>query len=342
MMRPPGGVSKKKKKGCTADNPFLVDENGKFVAALGEAALLLFCATFSEFPDATSAVPSPSKKPASGTALSIYGGAPAFPSPSKQSPTSKPSPEGHVWRTIGGQQTLVSRGIIGGPPSLIKQNEPRRATRPMAQAARVAASAAPYQRARGEGSSAQASSSRRRRRSPALVDRTRVVTGPHTPIRIRYKKTSGSKPGFRTPRDTDLTDAELYLTAVRPATDVDPKDSTVKPLAHHACAICLGPKSHPVTNPCGHSHCYICMRKALQLSWECPSCRGLVTSAPIPNFDIKAVIAFDHPHWVDNSRVSLSWEGLEWPSHWRSHNDDIFCVHFDFILHDECLSQKRN
>ncbi|KAJ7119377.1 hypothetical protein C8R46DRAFT_1364814 [Mycena filopes] len=65
--------------------------------------------------------------------------------------------------------------------------------------------------------------------------------------------------------------------------------------------------------PCGHTHCYVCIRQALEFSWACPTCRMPVAAAPYPNFDVAGAIAVDHPKWSDESTVSLSWEGLHWP-----------------------------
>ncbi|KAJ7115647.1 hypothetical protein C8R43DRAFT_1138102 [Mycena crocata] len=112
--------------------------------------------------------------------------------------------------------------------------------------------------------------------------------------------------GARVTRREPLSDTDLYLTAARPP--LQPTDRN-----HHECAICLNLKSHPVLYPCGHGYCFVCTRKWLEISWECPECRGVVTSAPILNLDVKAAIDFEHPGWSDTSRVSLTWDGLTFP-----------------------------
>ncbi|KAJ7887720.1 hypothetical protein B0H13DRAFT_2342315 [Mycena leptocephala] len=126
----------------------------------------------------------------------------------------------------------------------------------------------------------------------------------HTPIKIKPK----GRNGFRAPRDGPLMEASLYLTAARP-----PADSS--PLPHHECGICLNIKSHPVSNPCGHTHCYVCIRKCLETGWACPFCRAVITAEPTRNRDSEQAIAFDHPEWHDPSAVTYGWEGLRFPTH---------------------------
>ncbi|KAJ7603093.1 hypothetical protein DFH06DRAFT_1350565 [Mycena polygramma] len=83
---------------------------------------------------------------------------------------------------------------------------------------------------------------------------------------------------------------------------------------HYECGICLHIKSHPVSYRCGHSHCMVCIRKWLELSWICPVCRKTMYEKPMPNDDIQRGIAFDHPEFVDTSRVDLSFTGLTFPT----------------------------
>ncbi|KAJ7169309.1 hypothetical protein C8R43DRAFT_1121187 [Mycena crocata] len=69
--------------------------------------------------------------------------------------------------------------------------------------------------------------------------------------------------------------AKLYLT------DVCPPDLT-PPKPHHQCGICWGTKSHPVTNGCGHSYCYVCTRTWLDTNhWTCPDCAKVLHAHPI-------------------------------------------------------------
>ncbi|KAJ7169175.1 hypothetical protein C8R43DRAFT_1121067 [Mycena crocata] len=113
--------------------------------------------------------------------------------------------------------------------------------------------------------------------------------------------------GLREDRREPLCDTDLYLTNLRP-------DFQTPKQAHHKCGICLGTKSHPVLYGCGHGYCYVCTRKLLETSWECPECRAVMTQPPILNYDAKSAIAFDNPDWVDKSRVDVNWDGLTFPS----------------------------
>ncbi|KAJ7732897.1 hypothetical protein B0H16DRAFT_1732628 [Mycena metata] len=232
-------------------------------------------------------------------------------SPRKASTSSAPPPSPpmhlpHLRCSPGGG--IIYPGIMGGPPLLIKSTAPLRSvlltrTTTTTRAARAAATAGPSQ---------QASRRRSAPRSPRPVDRTRVRV-PTVPLHIIQRRGPSQRHGIRAVRAEPLIDADLYVTETRPAADVDPGDTTIKPFAHHVCAICLGPKSHLVTTPCGHTYCYVCIRKSLESSWHCPSCRRLITSAPVHNYDLQTAIAHDHPRWVDQSQVSFSWGGLEWP-----------------------------
>ncbi|KAJ7511250.1 hypothetical protein B0H11DRAFT_2215089 [Mycena galericulata] len=113
--------------------------------------------------------------------------------------------------------------------------------------------------------------------------------------------------GYRVPREVPLMDAHIYLDAVRP-----PLQRTNRP--HYECGICLNIKSHPVNYPCGHGHCYVCARKWLETSFDCPICRARITHAPTRNLDTEAAIAYDHPEWVDRSLINYSWGGLIFPT----------------------------
>ncbi|KAJ7431198.1 hypothetical protein B0H11DRAFT_2262221 [Mycena galericulata] len=115
-----------------------------------------------------------------------------------------------------------------------------------------------------------------------------------------------SRDGARAPRDSPLTDKDLYLDNVRP-----PVLSPDR--AHHRCPVCFNMKSHPILYACGHGSCYVCARKWLEYQWTCPTCRALVTTPPIRNFDIEAGISYDHPEWDDRSIVNFSWDGLKFP-----------------------------
>ncbi|KAJ7159882.1 hypothetical protein C8R43DRAFT_1124242 [Mycena crocata] len=130
---------------------------------------------------------------------------------------------------------------------------------------------------------------------------------PQGPLIIRKIR----RDGLRADREEPLSEADLYLDDARPPVHPRPKEKPAR--LHHACAICLNLKSHPVFYQCGHGHCYVCVRKWLETSWQCPTCRCVMTTQPVPSYDAMAAIDFDYPEWRDKSRVNLSWEGLTFP-----------------------------
>ncbi|KAJ7711713.1 hypothetical protein B0H16DRAFT_1744926 [Mycena metata] len=82
---------------------------------------------------------------------------------------------------------------------------------------------------------------------------------------------------------------------------------------HYKCGICQYAKSHPVVTSCGHSYCYVCIRLWFERSWKCPHCRETSISTPLRNYDYEAAITQDHPEWNDQSVVTYSWAGLQFP-----------------------------
>ncbi|KAJ7720206.1 hypothetical protein DFH07DRAFT_972675 [Mycena maculata] len=112
--------------------------------------------------------------------------------------------------------------------------------------------------------------------------------------------------GSRTERHLRLTTEDLYLDAAHPLLLAEPRD-------HHVCSICWAVKSHPVSYKCGHSHCYVCIRVALEQKWECPDCAQVMYEAPFRHYGEEQSIRGDYPQWIDESRVQGDWEGLIFP-----------------------------
>ncbi|KAJ7712103.1 hypothetical protein B0H16DRAFT_1744527 [Mycena metata] len=127
-----------------------------------------------------------------------------------------------------------------------------------------------------------------RRRASAVVDGFRLVGG------------------SRADRRRNLTEGDLFLGNDRPPPISNPQE-------HYICSVCRSLKSHPVSVSCGHSFCYACLRLWLEKSWSCPNCRTFVTAPPFRHTGEEASIQFEHPCWADESRVTYSWEGLEFP-----------------------------
>ncbi|KAK7050390.1 hypothetical protein R3P38DRAFT_3173739 [Favolaschia claudopus] len=113
--------------------------------------------------------------------------------------------------------------------------------------------------------------------------------------------------GYRVPRLHPLTERSLYNDAARPPILASPKP-------HHVCGICLSVKSHPVSYPCGHGHCYVCIRLWLEKAWTCPQCTQQMYMPPFRHYGEEDSITFDYPFWVDDSRVSYSFDGLDFPA----------------------------
>ncbi|KAJ7429175.1 hypothetical protein B0H11DRAFT_2266722 [Mycena galericulata] len=139
----------------------------------------------------------------------------------------------------------------------------------------------------------------REARAAALVNpgRTRLVT---------RRDPALDDVGQRDEREEPLTREALWLTDGRP-------DDIPGCKPHHLCGICHGPKSHPVSYMCGHSHCYVCIRVWLGRSWACPVCKTIMRNPPFRHFGEEDSLAYDYPDWVDNSCVDYSWDGLRFP-----------------------------
>ncbi|KAJ7601268.1 hypothetical protein DFH06DRAFT_1341731 [Mycena polygramma] len=113
--------------------------------------------------------------------------------------------------------------------------------------------------------------------------------------------------GSRAPRAKALTTKELWVGGLEPP----PRDPITTP--HQECVVCKQVKTCPVISGCGHSHCYPCIRVALEYSFRCPSCRAIMTSAPFRCWAEEQCIAHDHPDWNNTSRVVYDFDGIEFP-----------------------------
>ncbi|KAJ7653363.1 hypothetical protein DFH06DRAFT_1330744 [Mycena polygramma] len=113
--------------------------------------------------------------------------------------------------------------------------------------------------------------------------------------------------GSRVPRAEPLVLKDLWIDGNEPP----PRDPGRTP--HQECAVCKQVKSCPVISGCGHSHCYPCIRVALEYSFNCPSCRATMTAAPFRCWAEEQCIEHDHPDWNNTSRVTYNFDGLEFP-----------------------------
>ncbi|KAK7017232.1 hypothetical protein R3P38DRAFT_3201622 [Favolaschia claudopus] len=126
---------------------------------------------------------------------------------------------------------------------------------------------------------------------------------PPSSAQTRVRNTAGR----RALRSPPLTADDLYLTADRPP--------VTAPRNGHKCQICQLVKSNPVEAGCGHSYCYVCIRLRLEREWTCPytDCGRKIRIAPLKDRVSAEAIAFDYDTRVDKSRVSYSWQGLDFP-----------------------------
>ncbi|KAJ7733851.1 hypothetical protein DFH07DRAFT_780484 [Mycena maculata] len=142
----------------------------------------------------------------------------------------------------------------------------------------------------------------RRLTNSTVPGATRIRFGPLANAAAR----AAVRMGYRLPRQVPLTDHELYLGARRPQFL-----TTVH--RHLECTLCKGIKSHPVMYRCGHGHCYVCARKALENNWKCPDCPAEIQERPVIDYPSEDAIARAHPERMDRSFVTYSWDGLIFP-----------------------------
>ncbi|KAJ7019031.1 hypothetical protein C8F04DRAFT_1276737 [Mycena alexandri] len=136
---------------------------------------------------------------------------------------------------------------------------------------------------------------------------------PKNVTRVRLRNSRQSKhtqdhTGYREPRTTALSRADLYEEGRLPG----PLEPT---RASQRCSLCLAVKSHPVSYPCGHSHCYACIRLWLEQDWRCPvsACRTMISSEPYRHFAEEQALAEVFPNWVNATAVPYTWDGLTFP-----------------------------
>ncbi|KAJ7062238.1 hypothetical protein C8F01DRAFT_1136984 [Mycena amicta] len=102
-----------------------------------------------------------------------------------------------------------------------------------------------------------------------------------------------------------LADDTLYLN------DCRPPQSPAMLIDAFKCSICLEILSHPVAYRCGHTHCYVCIRRALQRSLRCPICNAVMEEAPYRHYAFEQAIGQVYPEWVDSSDVPYTFPTLD-------------------------------
>ncbi|KAJ7175318.1 hypothetical protein C8R46DRAFT_1213802 [Mycena filopes] len=201
--------------------------------------------------------------------------------------------------------------IHGGPPSAIQQSPIKRTPYPSdrqlpsIRAARDQANDRPYLRAlaRSSHGPSAAFATSVRNTNAGSSSRPAPAAPSLAATRVRRHKPNTGK---RTEAVRNMSEADLYLNHLRPPMSVTTR-------THLVCGICGNLKSHPVAGECSHSYCYVCLHLWLQRSWRCPLCRWVLMAPPLRNLDSEHAIAFDHPEWIDLSKVNFSWEGFSFP-----------------------------
>ncbi|KAJ7751017.1 hypothetical protein B0H14DRAFT_2636103 [Mycena olivaceomarginata] len=90
----------------------------------------------------------------------------------------------------------------------------------------------------------------------------------------------GHHDGWRRSNARGVPESQLLHSGPRP-----PSLTAKEP--HHQCTICHCVKTHPVSYKCGHTHCFICIRVWLQISWKCPDCNQVMHGPPSRNYDVE-------------------------------------------------------
>ncbi|KAJ7050751.1 hypothetical protein C8F01DRAFT_1092089 [Mycena amicta] len=99
---------------------------------------------------------------------------------------------------------------------------------------------------------------------------------------------------------------ELYVGEVR----MPPQLAHVK--LDHSCGLCGLVLSHPVR----HIYCFVCFRKHLNDSWDCPrpDCRATQFRPPFPAPHLEAVIESTYVGFMDFTVVTMTWQDVRFPS----------------------------
>ncbi|KAJ7030945.1 hypothetical protein C8F04DRAFT_1263444 [Mycena alexandri] len=138
--------------------------------------------------------------------------------------------------------------------------------------------------------------------TPTFSTSTQKITRVRVRMRTHHPKHTQPDGGYREPRTTALTRADLYEDGRLPL--------PLQPLRpSQRCSLCTAVKSHPV------SHCYACIRLWLEQDWKCPvtACRTVLRTEPHRHFAEEQALAEAFPNWVNATVVTYNWEGLTFP-----------------------------
>ncbi|KAJ7604354.1 hypothetical protein DFH06DRAFT_1349491 [Mycena polygramma] len=312
MSTHPGGAEDTPEPvGSTANNPFVVDENGVILTPRRRGNAVNN-PLFVDNDGNIVTPPRPSTAPPPGAVVDENGHVIRI----RRSPTPlTTSPSGRLYKNhrslinvnVVRKRTRAARDEANNLPYLRAMARKSGGPTLASSSATSSSSVAGPSHSSVTSSSASASASSSASSSSSLVASSSSSPAPSRKAKKQLGRKRVITPGFRLRRNPPLTIKDLYLTASRP-----PADSHPRP--HHECSICYNIKSHPVWYRCGHSHCYVCVRRWLETSWLCPYCKELMQEAPMRNWDGENAIAFDHPEWHDPSDVDYDFDGLRFPT----------------------------
>ena len=73
------------------------------------------------------------------------------------------------------------------------------------------------------------------------------------------------------------------------------------------CCICLEKINLPITLPCKHKFCYLCLKRAYSHNYTCPLCRATIPEYIINNAKLEQKIDFGNIVWLYSGRNKGWW-----------------------------------
>ena len=73
------------------------------------------------------------------------------------------------------------------------------------------------------------------------------------------------------------------------------------------CCICLEKINLPITIPCKHKFCYLCLKRSYQHNSACPLCRSTIPGYVISNAKLEQKVEFSGIVWLYSGRNNGWW-----------------------------------
>lgn len=109
------------------------------------------------------------------------------------------------------------------------------------------------------------------------------------------------------------------------------------------CPVCFGLFEEPYMTKCGHTFCYVCLKKSLDQSNKCMKCNCILKYNEIyPNYALDNLIKTQikkKVDWVASKRPKLEGSSLDWQSVLSAMNDDLHLSDIDNML--KMLQDKK-